>query len=310
MITIQNLTKRYNNHIALDDISCSIPDHSICALVGPNGAGKSTLLKILTRILDYDEGTVDYGSTLSMNRFRQDISYLPEQRGLYTGVDIETQLTYFASIRGINNKKAHENVDYWLKKLGIDNWKHRLVSELSKGMQQKVQFASCLVSNPSVMFMDEPFSGVDPVNFRLFMEILQEYHKSTGATAILSTHNMKSVEELCSDVVLLNKGKIEISGNVNSVRKSFSKENTLILEVSNCDNTSTENIRTRLKGAFRIISSHLEQDILHLELSRTAEAPTQTDMIDVLKLLEGYDVTHISHKVLSMEDIFIQLSKK
>ena len=177
-------------------------------------------------------------------------------------------------------------------------------------MQQKVQVASCLVSNPAVMFMDEPFSGVDPVNFRLFMEILQEYHKSTGATAILSTHNMKSVEELCSEVVLLNKGKIEISGNVNSVKKSFSKENTLVLEVSDCDNTSTENIRTRLKGTFRIISSHLEQDVLYLELSKTGEASTQTDMIDVLKLIEGYEVTQISHKVLSMEDIFIQLSKK
>ncbi len=310
MITIKNLTKRYNNHIALDDVSYSIPDHSICALVGPNGAGKSTLLKILTRILDYDTGAIVYGDTLNMKRFQQDISYLPEQRGLYTGVDIETQLVYFANIRGINNKKAHENVDYWLKKLDIENWKHRLVSELSKGMQQKVQFASCLVSNPSVMFMDEPFSGVDPVNFRFFMETLLEYQKLTCATIVLSTHNMKSVEELCSDVVLLNKGRIEISGNVNNVRKSFSKENSLILEVAGCNATSMEDIRKRLKGAFRIISSHLKQDVLHLELSRAAEASTQTDLLHTLKLLEGYDVVHISHKVLSMEDIFVQLSKK
>lgn len=149
-----------------------------------------------------------------------------------------------------------------------------------------------------------------PCKFPFFMETLLEYQKLTCATIVLSTHNMKSVEELCSDVVLLNKGRIEISGNVNNVRKSFSKENSLILEVAGCNATSMEDIRKRLKGAFRIISSHLKQDVLHLELSRAAEASTQTDLLHTLKLLEGYDVVHISHKVLSMEDIFVQLSKK
>lgn len=310
MITIKNLTKRYSNNIVLDGISCSIPDHSICALVGPNGAGKSTLLKILTRILSYERGDIDYGASLDMKTFSQNVSYLPEQRGLYTGVDIETQLVYFANIRGITQKQARENVDFWLKKLNISNWKHRLVSELSKGMQQKVQFMSCLVSNPTLLFMDEPFSGVDPVNFRLFMEILQDYQKSTGATTILSTHNMKSVEDLCSDVILLHKGRIEISGDVNTVRKSFSKENTLVLEISACDNTAIEDMQAKLDKQFRIILSHLEQGVLHLELSRPNSASTQTDMVQALELLDGYEVNSISRKVLSMEDIFIQLSNK
>lgn len=310
MITIKNLTKRYSNNIALDGISCSIPDHSICALVGPNGAGKSTLLKILTRILSYDRGIIDYGASLDMKTFSQNVSYLPEQRGLYTGVDIETQLVYFANIRGTTQKQARENVDFWLKKFNISNWKHRLVSELSKGMQQKVQFMSCLVSNPTLLFMDEPFSGVDPVNFRFFMEILQDYQKSTGATTILSTHNMKSVEDLCSDVILLHKGRIEISGDVNTVRKSFSKENTLVLEISACDNTSVEDLQVKLGKQFRIISSHLEQGVLHMELSRPNSASMQTDMTQALELLDGYEVNSISRKVLSMEDIFIQLSNK
>lgn len=310
MITITNLTKRYNNNIALDGVSCSIPDHSICALVGPNGAGKSTLLKILTQILDYDKGTIDYGTSLNTKRFRQSISYLPEQRGLYTGVDIETQLLYFASIRGISNRKAHENVNYWLKRIGIENWRHRLVSELSKGMQQKVQFASCLVSGPSVMFMDEPFSGVDPVNFRLFMEILQEYQMSTGATAILSTHNMKSVEELCSDVILLNKGNVEVSGNVSDVRMAFSKENVLAVELTVPDERTIENIHAKLHETFQVISSHSEQETLYLELTTAGATSRQATMVQALQLLRDFDIKCIARKVLSMEDIFIKLSKQ
>ncbi len=310
MITIDNLTKRYNNNTALNGVSCSIPSHSICALVGPNGAGKSTLLKILTQILDYDEGDIDYGNSLDAKMFQQSISYLPEQRGLYTGVDIETQLVYFASIRGISNKKAHENVDYWLKRIGIESWKHRLVSELSKGMQQKVQFASCLVSNPAVMFMDEPFSGVDPVNFRLFMEILQEYQKSTGATTILSTHNMKSVEELCSDVILLNKGNVEVSGNVSDVRMAFSKENVLVIELTDPGAQAMGEIPTKLHGTFHVISSHSEQGTLYLELSAPDMTSHQATMIQALQLLGNYEIKRISRKVLSMEDIFIKLSKQ
>ena len=156
MITINNLVKKYGRVQALDNVSCFIPEETICALVGPNGAGKSTLLKILTRILPYDAGAIEYGTALRNGTFQQNIAYLPEQRGLYTGVDIETQLAFFANIRGLSDRKAQESVSYWLNKLGISSWGKRRVSELSKGMQQKVQFVSSLVGYPAIMFMDEP----------------------------------------------------------------------------------------------------------------------------------------------------------
>lgn len=311
MITINNLVKKYDGHVALNGISCSIPDESICAIVGPNGAGKSTLLKILTKILSYNSGTIDYGSALQMESFRQDIAYLPEQRGLYTSVDIETQLVFFANIRGIGRKKAGEKVRFWLKKFDIDDWKHRHVSELSKGMQQKVQFISCLVSNPKIMFMDEPFSGVDPVNFRLFMDILQEYQKATGATVVLSTHNMKSVEELCKDVVLLNKGKVEVAGSVSDVKQSYTRGNVFSVEVFvGSDGDAVDDIRAKLGNIFQIVSVRMEQGHLFIEISGKEHLPYTKSMQQALQLLSEYEVYQCSRKIMSMEDIFIELSKK
>ena len=311
MITVDNLTKTYGSHIALDNISFSVPDGSICAIVGPNGAGKSTLLKILTRILKCDSGTIAYNPTLPTNLYNQKIAYLPEQRGLYTGVDIETQLVFFAEIRGLNKKQARENVNYWLKRFGIDSWRFRHVSELSKGMQQKVQFISCLVSNPSLMFMDEPFSGVDPVNFKLFAEILLEYQKEHEATVVLSTHNMKSVEELCSDVVIIKDGKIEISGNVNEVKQAYSKGNSLLLDVNIGDNFDCVNgICSKLNNKFHIITSNVDQGHLFVEIVDSSLSNYSKSMQNALQTLEEYDVYQCSRRVMSMEEIFIELNKR
>ncbi len=311
MITIDSLVKKYGCHRALNNISLSIPDQSICAIVGPNGAGKSTLLKILTQILSYDSGSIDYGSTVDLNTFRQSISYLPEQRGLYAGVDIETQLVYFANIRGVGDKAAKKNVEHWLRRFEISNWRSRLVSELSKGMQQKVQFISSLVNNPKVLFMDEPFTGVDPVNFRLFAEVLKEYQKQSNATVILSTHNMKSVEELCSDVVLLSEGDVEIAGNVEAVKQSFSKGNVLSLDIAQRGEVdSLEDVQAKLSTAFKIESARAEDGHLFVEISDPKKSLYSDIMRQALSILEGYEVYQCSRKTRSMEDIFIELSKK
>lgn len=310
MITINNLVKRYDSHYALNGVTCSIPSQSTCAIVGPNGAGKSTLLKILTKIIDYDAGTIDYGSTLCVDSFSPKVGYLPEQRGLYTGVDIESQLLFFTNIRGITGKKAIENVNYWLNRLDIGNWRHCRVSELSKGMQQKVQFVSCLVSNPKIMFMDEPFSGVDPINFRLFIEILQEYQKEANATIVLSTHNMKSVEQLCKDVVLLNRGKVVIAGNVNDVKLSYSKGNVLSVELVVANGKeAVDSIRVKLHNAFKIISTHIENGHLFVEILDTSHSSYSESMQHALHLLKDYEVYQCSRKIMSMEDIFIELNK-
>lgn len=309
MITVNNLIKKYNSQTALDNITCSIKSQSVCGIVGPNGAGKSTLLKILAKIIGYDSGTIDYQSCLELNSFQRQIAYLPEQRGLYTGVDIQTQLVFFAQIRGLNEKQAIENVAYWLKRLDIYSWKHRRVSELSKGMQQKVQLVSCLVSNPRIMFLDEPFSGVDPINFRLFIEVLQEYQKMRDATIVLSTHNMMSVEELCTEVILLNRGKVEISGDVNDVKESFSKRNILSLELFiGTDNNALDDIQDKLNESFQILSSHSEQGHLFLDLSDVNCSAFSKSMLRILHLLDGYEIYQCSRKMMSMEDIFIEVN--
>lgn len=311
MITITNLLKKYDGKIALDGISFSIPDHSVYAIVGPNGAGKSTLLKILTNILDYDEGIIDYGSLINETDFRQNIAYLPEQRGLYSGIDIETQLMFFAGIRGLDSLSVRKNVKYWLKKFDVENWKHRHVSELSKGMQQKVQLISCLVSNPKFLFLDEPFSGIDPINFRLFVEILQEYQKMTGTLIVLSTHNMKSVEDFCTDVVLLNHGRIEIAGNVSEVKQSYTKDNLLILDTKmDSGNDGIDKIQNKLGSAFKIVSYNKEHGHLYLELKDMVHSAYSESMRQVLSLLDDIEIYECSRKTMSMEDIFIQLGKK
>ena len=177
MIKVENLTKKYGNNIAVDDVTITIPDGAIYAIVGPNGAGKSTFLKILCRIIDYDAGTISFNENFSVKEYRETIGYLPEQRGLYGGIDIATQLRYFAAIRGVSSKVSRQNIDFWLRKFEIGGWKYRKTNELSKGMQQKVQIVSCLISMPKLIFMDEPFSGIDPINFKLFTEIIKEYQK-------------------------------------------------------------------------------------------------------------------------------------
>ncbi len=310
MITVDSLVKTYSGHVALNGISCSIPEGSICAIVGPNGAGKSTLLKILTQILVYDSGTIDYGAKMNMDSFRQHVAYLPEQRGLYPNVDVETQLVFFATIRGMGRKEASEQVDYWLKRFDIESWKLRRVSELSKGMQQKVQFISCLVSHPTLMFMDEPFSGVDPVNFRLFIEVLQAYQKATGATVVLSTHNMNSVEELCKDVVLLNKGQVEIAGEVNAVKQSYTKGSVLSMDVFiGNEEAAIDDIKVKLSTKFQILSTCVEQGHLFLDISNPGQPLYAESMRQALHLLEGYEVYQCIRRIMSMEDIFIELSK-
>lgn len=310
MITINEIVKKYDNHVALNGVSCSIPSQSICAIIGPNGAGKSTLLKILTKILDYNSGTIEYGADFNMSSFRQNISYLPEQRGLYSGISIETQLRFFASIRGVCERSAYNNVHYWLKKFDIEHWKDRRISELSKGMQQKIQFISCLVSAPKLVFMDEPFSGVDPVNFKLFAEILKEYQMQSNSTVILSTHNMKSVEELCDNIVVLNKGNVEAAGAINEVKQSFVRGNMVSVDIFIGNNQKAqENILSSLKSVFHIVDTHVDQGHLFVDFTDLNNSPYMKSMQQALTLLDGYEVYHCARKVMSIEDIFIELSK-
>lgn len=226
MIVIDKLTKKYKNKKAIDCISMRIPDNSIVGLVGPNGAGKSTLIKILIGLLDDYDGEYSLEEKATPRWIRQNIGYLPEQRGLYDDVDIETQLLYFASLRGMSKRTAQKNVQEWLKKFDIETWRHKHLSELSKGMQQKIQFICCLVHNPHIIFMDEPFSGIDPLNLDNFISVIKDYAKEFKPIILLSTHNMDSIERLCTHVAIIVKSKLILFDTTENVKQSFSKETT------------------------------------------------------------------------------------
>lgn len=310
MITISHLTKYYGSNLALDDINMLIPHNSIYGIVGPNGAGKSTLLKILTQILDYDSGTIVYNSGITRESLRKQLGYLPEQRGLYSGLDIETQLSYFSKIRGASCREARNSVNYWLKKFDINSWRKRRVSELSKGMQQKVQFISCLIGYPKYIFMDEPLSGIDPVNFKYFVDIVKDYRREYEATIMLATHNMKSVEKLCTNVAFIMDAKIIADGSVNDVVHSYASDDTyeMVVRHSNTECFDKESFLIRLPAGYRLLQTETSGCISKILLqSYSTQGASSTKLQDLLKYYADFDILSITIKQPSIEEIFIKL---
>ena len=223
MIEINTLTKHYTNTIALDNVSFSIPQGSIFGFLGPNGAGKTTLIRILTGIIIPDSGQVLINEQ-ALNRLSvRKIGYLPEERGLYKKMKVGEQAVYLAVLKGLTSQEAGKRLKQWFEKLDISDWWDKKVETLSKGMQQKVQFIISAIHQPNVLILDEPFSGLDPINREVLGNEILELNKS-GTTIVLSTHDMNSVEQFCDQVVLIDKGHILLSGKVNEIkqaRKSF-----------------------------------------------------------------------------------------
>ena len=219
MIEINTLTKKYTNTIALDNVSFSIPQGSIFGFLGPNGAGKTTLIRILTGIIIPDSGQVLINeqplSKLSVKR----IGYLPEERGLYKKMKVGEQAVYLAVLKGLTSQEAEKKLKQWFEKLDISDWWNKTVETLSKGMQQKIQFIISAIHQPDVLILDEPFSGLDPINREVLGNEILELNKS-GMTIILSTHDMNSVEQFCDQVVLIDKGHILLSGKVNEIKQA------------------------------------------------------------------------------------------
>lgn len=217
-----NIVKSYGAFKALDDVSVSIPEGSVFGLLGPNGAGKSTLIRIINRILKADSGTVMLQGRPMVDDDVLRIGYLPEERGLYKKMKVGDQAVYLAQLKGLSRQEAVRRLHQWFDKFDIDSWWNRRVEELSKGMQQKVQFIVTVLHQPQLLIFDEPFSGFDPVNAELLKrEILAL--RDRGATIIFSTHNMSSVEELCDDIALINKSHVVLTGNVKDIRKEYGK---------------------------------------------------------------------------------------
>ncbi len=227
IIEVRHVTKRFGEKVALQDVSVDIPEGGIFGLLGPNGAGKSTLIRIINRITIANEGEVLFqGHPISAEDVAH-IGYLPEERGLYRKMKVGEQAMYLARLRGMTARDAARELKAWFVRFGIQDWWNKKVEELSKGMAQKVQFITTVVHKPSLMILDEPFSGFDPVNADIIRkEILRL--KEEGATVILSTHNMESVEELCDEIALLNKSRLVISGKTGEIRRRFGEDNVEI----------------------------------------------------------------------------------
>ena len=217
-IYVNGVTKRYADHTALDRMCIDIPEHCIYGLLGPNGAGKTTLIRILNQITAPDSGEVLIDGEKSSQKQIARIGYLPEERGLYKKMKVGEQAIYLAELKGIKKAEAQKRLKTWFDKFEISGWWDKKVEELSKGMQQKIQFVTTIIHEPEILIFDEPFSGFDPINANLLKESILGL-RDKGATILLSTHNMASVEELCDSITLINKGKSILQGKVGDIKR-------------------------------------------------------------------------------------------
>jgi len=220
VLSVENIIKQYAGHTALNDISLTTKKGEIFGLLGPNGAGKTSLIRIINQITGPDSGRVLLGGRELKREDIARIGYLPEERGLYKKMKVYEQVMYFARLKGLTKKEAKERIDMWFEKFEITSWYNKKVEELSKGMAQKIQFIITVLHEPDLLILDEPFSGFDPINAQLIRNEIIELKKK-GASILLSTHNMSSVEEICDSIALINQSKMVLKGNLNDIKNEF-----------------------------------------------------------------------------------------
>lgn len=297
IIECRNVCKNFGEKVALDNVSVSVPKGGIFGLLGPNGAGKTTLIRIINRITIPNGGEVLFDGRPITQSDVEKIGYLPEERGLYRKMEVGDQAMYLAQLKGMSAAEARKALKEWFVRFGIQDWWKKKVEELSKGMAQKVQFITTVVHKPSLMILDEPFSGFDPVNAELIRkEILRL--KDEGATIILSTHNMESVEELCDNIALINKSHLVITGGVNEIRHKYGNNNIELIY------TGEDRVKDA-EGIFKVLSDE-DNAGRHTAVLTLGENVSSND---VLSVLLGQDIIVNSFKELipRMNDIFIKL---
>ena len=243
IIDVQHVTKRFSEHVALDDISVSVPQGCVFGLLGPNGAGKTTLIRILMRISFPDKGEIFFKGHPLSEQDIYDMGYLPEERGLYKKMKTGEQAMYLAQLKGLDKQEAYKRLRAKFEQFNIMEWWNKPIEELSKGMQQKVQFITTILHRPSFLILDEPFSGFDPINANLLKDEIAQLKKE-GATIVLSTHNMASVEEICDHIALINRSRKILEGDIYEVKKRF-KKNIFSIQVSNCPDNIIQELQSR-----------------------------------------------------------------
>lgn len=292
-----NVTKRYTNHVALDQVSITIPQQTIFGLLGPNGAGKTTLIRIINQIINADAGEISLFGEKLQEKHIGTIGYLPEERGLYKKLKVGEQLIYLARLKGLSRKEASEKSKAWIRKFDITDWWNKKVEDLSKGMAQKVQFISTVMHEPKLIILDEPFSGFDPVNAKLITEEILEL-KEKGCTIIFSTHRMETVEDLCDHIALINRSKKILEGSKKEIKQTF-RSNTFSVEHQGTFSLPSEK--------YELMSQKNLEDNFFRSIVKMKNDSNPNQLIrDLTDLTE---VHSFIEKIPSMSEIFITLVK-
>jgi ABC-2 type transport system ATP-binding protein len=293
-VETKDVVKQFSQHLALNKVSIRVPEGAVFGLLGPNGAGKTTLIRIITRITAPDSGEVLLNGNPLNREDIYKIGYLPEERGLYKKMKVGEQAMYLARLKGMSRDQAHQEIVKWFNKFEIMGWYNRKVEELSKGMQQKVQFISTIIHNPDLLIFDEPFSGFDPVNAELIKQEMLKL-KAEGKTIILSTHNMESVEALCDEIALIDKSEVVLQGSVYELRNQHKKD----------------------IYKFRLLTHEFDNEQLNLDVLTNEryneysdiriKKPLDMDQSQLIKLmLDRYKIASFEEELPTMNEVFIE----
>lgn len=290
ILNIENIVKQYHNHTALDNVSFNIPKGKIFGLLGPNGAGKTSLIRIITSITRPDSGRILLDGEAIDNRTPEKIGYMPEERGLYKKMRVGNHLKYLGRLKGLSERDCKAKLDYWFEKFEITDWYKKKVEELSKGMQQKIQFIATVLHEPKLLILDEPFSGLDPLNTNLIKNEISRLNKE-GTSIIFSTHRMEQVEEICERIVLINNGQKILEGSVSDIKQEH-KENLFIADIEGdlpANMSSNYNFKAQ-NGGF---------------LFSLNQGQSSNELLSDL-LMQGNQIQRFEEKLPTLNEIFIK----
>ena len=290
-LRVEKVTKRFGDFTAVDDLSFNVSAGRVFGFLGPNGAGKTTTIRMIVGITAPDEGKIElFGQKMSSN-LQDKIGYLPEERGLYKKMKVQDQLRYFAALKDVSTKEADQRIDFWLDRMKLSEWKTKKTSDLSKGMSQKIQFIATVLHDPDLLILDEPFSGLDPVNVEFLIEVVAEL-KAQHKTIIFSTHLMETAERLCDDIILINKSRKVVGGTLRQIKESYSKNMIALRAVGG------ENV---LEDETLVLKVTEHADEKELVLAENAD-----EQILLKRLLEnGAKISKFEKIEPSLNDIFI-----
>lgn len=300
MLSIRNIVKQYAAQTALNDVSIEISSGSIFGLLGPNGAGKTSLIRIINQITAPDKGEILFnGEKLNPSHIER-IGYLPEERGLYKKMEIGEQMIYLARLKGLSKQDAVQRIKFWFEKMEMQSWWNKKVEDLSKGMQQKVQFVATVLHEPDLIVLDEPFSGFDPVNAALIKDEILELNRK-GATIIFSTHRMESVEELCDHIALINKSRKILDGSIKDIKNAY-RNNTYKIDLKRAETDLSES-----SVIFDILRKSESDDKIEL-IIKLKEDRTSNDALSYF--IPRLQILELTEVVPSINDIFIKKVKE